>query len=361
MERGCGEREQVGARLAAFEVRARWRKLMAGREVQEPPRQLRDLSRRQFEILRLMANGCSTRRIAKLLSLTKSEVKVALADLQTEEPAATTAGQGDLADRRRSRARKRAALERRQSQARRMLEPSFASPGSVYSAAAFVTEVLRNGPRSAVELFEEGRRYGHCPSAVEAAANELGVLMLGSLWQLPLGLVEQLEEAETLRELPLARDATGCLIGYRCWNISQDDNGVRLTSGFVNSVWPGTQPFVARCGGGGRRHTPPGESCQCGVYALSETQGYPYYGGFRNHGRLGRIQQSPAWQVFGKVYLWGEVIRATNGFRAQFAYPKVLYLAHKDWVFAKPLREAYRVPVELRNPFAERGVGDEHW
>ena len=90
------------------------------------------------------------------------------------------------------------------------------------------------------------------------------------------------------------------------------------------------------------KHDAPKQGCTCGIYALSAEDGYEYYS-----------YEGAMFPVWGEVSLWGRVIRGTKGYRAQHAYPKALYLAHKDWRFKTRLEEAYGVPVALRNPFEE--------
>jgi hypothetical protein len=133
-------------------------------------------------------------------------------------------------------------------------------------------------------------------------------------------------------------DIAGALVGWRCWGLAKTGSGLQLCS-HGGTIWPTEAPLTAECGSG-KTHASPGDKCSCGVYALSEQDGFPYY-----------AYDGPAYAVFGQVYLWGEVIRGSKGYRAQFGYSKALYLAHRDWRYAKPLRDAYRVRVRLRNPY----------
>jgi len=60
-------------------------------------------------------------------------------------------------------------------------------------------------------------------------------------------------------------------------------------------------------------HEPPQTNCTCGVYAVKtlhhfRSAGYERYG------------------IHGEVYLWGTVVEHELGWRAQFAYPKTLFL-----------------------------------
>jgi hypothetical protein len=135
-------------------------------------------------------------------------------------------------------------------------------------------------------------------------------------------------------------DSIEPIVGRRCWGLAKIGGKFLLCSGFDQTIWPGHQPLAAQCA---RAHTPPGEGCGCGVYALAESERWPYYQ-FEGKG----------YAVWGEVLLWGTVVKGDKGYRAQFAYPKNLYLAHKDYRFVAPLRESYQgVPVKLRNPFPE--------
>jgi hypothetical protein len=55
--------------------------------------------------------------------------------------------------------------------------------------------------------------------------------------------------------------------------------------------------------------------CTCGIY------------GSKN---LNHLRRTQLWQyggIYGEVNLWGSVVEHEQGFRAQFAYPKTLYLS----------------------------------
>jgi hypothetical protein len=58
---------------------------------------------------------------------------------------------------------------------------------------------------------------------------------------------------------------------------------------------------------------PPHSDCTCGVYAAKNLEHLLQYG----YERRG---------IHGEVYLWGTVVEHKLGWRAQFAYPKSLYL-----------------------------------
>jgi preprotein translocase subunit YajC len=60
-------------------------------------------------------------------------------------------------------------------------------------------------------------------------------------------------------------------------------------------------------------HEPPHSACTCGVYAAKNLEH------LRQFGYAGR-------GIHGAVYLWGTVVEHKLGWRAQFAYPKSLFL-----------------------------------
>jgi hypothetical protein len=125
-------------------------------------------------------------------------------------------------------------------------------------------------------------------------------------------------------------------VGWRCWEVARIEGELRLISHGA-TIWPTDGPLVAECGAG-RSHSAPAVDCRCGIYALiGEIPYYSYDGNYR---------------CFGQVELYGSVICGTQGFRAEKARPLCLYLATKDFRLAAPMREAYRVPVKLVDPFA---------
>jgi hypothetical protein len=111
------------------------------------------------------------------------------------------------------------------------------------------------------------------------------------------------------------------VVGYRVWQ--WDAAGLKSLNG---ERWVSGQPLSAVCradaigsiaGLSKATHNPvelPYFSCTCGVYAAKSIEhlrqcGYKKFG------------------VHGEVYLWGTVIEHERGWRAQFAYPKALFLA----------------------------------
>jgi preprotein translocase subunit YajC len=111
------------------------------------------------------------------------------------------------------------------------------------------------------------------------------------------------------------------VVGYRVWQ--WDAVGLKSLNG---ELWVPSQPLSAICradrsgsiaGLSKSTHNAaelPFFKCTCGVYAAKTTEhlrqcGYTRFG------------------VHGEVYLWGTVVEHERGWRAQFAYPKALFLA----------------------------------
>jgi hypothetical protein len=110
------------------------------------------------------------------------------------------------------------------------------------------------------------------------------------------------------------------IVGYRVWQ--WDAAGLKSLNG---EPWLPQRRLAATCRASsfgtfvGRAdpvrdaHDAPQSACTCGVYAAKSLDhlrraGYDRYG------------------IHGEVLLWGNVVEHEHGFRAQFAYPKSLFL-----------------------------------
>lgn len=157
-------------------------------------------------------------------------------------------------------------------------------------------------------------------------------------------------------------ESTEVITGYRMWPLSRSfPDGYRLTS--MNSSLNGKviphEKLVAKCqasaysgyGFGGfsmnswmgygdpapptKRHEAPHDDCLCGIHAYS--QNVP-------------LDPSDKPYAAGEVSLWGKVIVHEHGFRAQYAYPKRLYVidggSRADKI-AEALSWTYGVPCEV--------------
>ncbi len=118
------------------------------------------------------------------------------------------------------------------------------------------------------------------------------------------------------------------IVGYRVWQ--WDETGLRSLNG---ERWLPGHPLTASCkadacgsiaGLSKATHDPaelPDFSCTCGVYAAKSIEHLRQ----RGYKRFG---------VHGEVYLWGRVVEHERGWRAQFAYPKTLFLAADKFPFS---------------------------
>lgn len=86
------------------------------------------------------------------------------------------------------------------------------------------------------------------------------------------------------------------------------------------------------------RHDAPHEGCNCGIYAFDEPDHHD-------------MNLSNA--IWGEVNLWGNVLICESGYRAQFAYPKTLFMLDNGTqtirYFRDRLEAIYGVPVFLVN------------
>jgi hypothetical protein len=110
------------------------------------------------------------------------------------------------------------------------------------------------------------------------------------------------------------------IVGYRVW--TWDTAGLKSLCG---ERWHPSQSLAARCRASavvgtivGRSetaddHDAPQANCTCGIYAVKTL----------HHFRSAGYEQ---FGIYGEVYLWGTVVEHELGWRAQFAYPKNLYV-----------------------------------
>jgi hypothetical protein len=105
-------------------------------------------------------------------------------------------------------------------------------------------------------------------------------------------------------------DLISPIVGHRVWR--WDAAGLRSLNG---KPWSPRQPLAAKCGAGkaDAAHEVPQTDCTCGVYAAKNLEHLRQLG-YEGCG------------IRGEVHLWGTVVEHELGWRAQFAYPKTLFL-----------------------------------
>ena len=151
--------------------------------------------------------------------------------------------------------------------------------------------------------------------------------------------------AEELSAAILVPDVVDDVIGWRAWNVIETSDGPRLASqGYggagASGLWIPGQPMHAHCTRGGS-HRSPDEGCSCGYYAARTREhllGLDHY-----H----RYDRSNGPVVIGQLQMWGKIVPATLGWRAEIVYPKRVLVPYEFWQVVNPLREAYGESVEI--------------
>ena len=141
---------------------------------------------------------------------------------------------------------------------------------------------------------------------------------------------------------PLPRsESTEVITAYRMWPLVRSfPGGYRLSA--MNAHLDGkitpNEKLVAECKAFGyptQGHEAPHDDCQCGIHAYSKSV---------------PLDPSDKPYAAGEVYLWGKVIVHERGYRAQFAYPKKLYVIDggpRADKIADALSWTYGVPCEV--------------
>jgi hypothetical protein len=150
-----------------------------------------------------------------------------------------------------------------------------------------------------------------------------------------------------------APDELGTVTGWRAWRVDRkpDENGqVLLHSASASYAWVPFEKARASCGTclSDDPRDPkctPGNTCGCGFYSARtlthlRSMGYHQY----NDAKDGAVT------IVGRVANWGKVVPGTQGWRAEYAYPEMLYVPFEVARFiARPVSETYGVPVTLMN------------
>lgn len=121
-----------------------------------------------------------------------------------------------------------------------------------------------------------------------------------------LPLVPPRRDRAALEALP-APDLPHPVVGWRTWRVGRRaQRRAELVAPLAGVTWPSRHPMVASCGSA--RHTPPGDRCRCGLYAVADPGTLEW--GISDH------------EVLGVVALWGQIVEGGRGWRASHAYPR---------------------------------------
>lgn len=140
-------------------------------------------------------------------------------------------------------------------------------------------------------------------------------------------------------------DVMDDVIGWRAWNVITTTDGPRLASqGYGGSgasgLWIPGEPMHALCTRGGG-HRSPDEGCSCGYYAARTREHLMSLDSYHRYDR----SSHPV--VMGELQMWGKVIPATLGWRAEIVYPKHVRVPYEFWQLVNPLKEAYGESVDF--------------
>jgi hypothetical protein len=137
-------------------------------------------------------------------------------------------------------------------------------------------------------------------------------------------LIKKCVEECVASRIASQEQSTEPFTGYRVWGLDRE-NGT-LISCTRRFTWPYCQPMV-------RDHIH-----DAGIHAV------------KNDLSLLSLFTTYAAHVAGSVYLWGEVKEYTEGYLAEFAYPKELWMPEDtDPVVIMRVEENYGVPVTFRS------------
>jgi len=159
--------------------------------------------------------------------------------------------------------------------------------------------------------------------------------------------IEELRQVEPRMAQKPMPDSITMITGYRAWRVNHKQDGEwRLKAVGQETVWEPKKKMEAACvnniisvanpaGVYGHSHQAPQRNCTCGFWAFKSIDMLP-------EALTGQNYRNEI-RVIGSVDLWGRVIETENGFRAQYAYPKELWLLedHMEdlgWIYGVKIR-----------------------
>jgi hypothetical protein len=122
-------------------------------------------------------------------------------------------------------------------------------------------------------------------------------------------------------------DAVEPVVGWRCWRVADGSDGLVLMSAHHPMRWAPGWAAEASCSA---PHAVPHENCSCGIYAARDpgraVAYLPPHLKATLRARQPEILGYDVVMALGRVDLWGKVVEAEWGWRAERGYPRELFL-----------------------------------
>lgn len=144
------------------------------------------------------------------------------------------------------------------------------------------------------------------------------------------------------------------------WKGLLADSAGSLYSPAVPTPWPARERLEAVCVSQLRKdhvrdHTPPVKSCSCGIYAVKTFEDLKEHGyNVWDEGAWRSRPEDPKVWVVVRVSLWGDVVEGGIGYRAQYAYPKKIYVPGDMLKLGALIRERYGVSLGIIDRYTGR-------
>lgn len=148
-----------------------------------------------------------------------------------------------------------------------------------------------------------------------------------------LKTIESLKSVEPRKVERRMPDSVSLVTAWRAWGLGDANGEWRLKALGQDHSWEPKKRMEAVCAKGIDNHPAPHFSCECGIWA------------FKSLDLLLEALSGYTVKVFGNVSLWGRIIETDKGFRAQYAYPKELWLLDSS---QEQLGYIYGVPVRTK-------------
>ena len=162
----------------------------------------------------------------------------------------------------------------------------------------------------------------------------------------------------------IAPDFAEPIVAWRTWRIVRRGDTLRLASVVQATIWEPNQEAIGECLPlrrfriprlRRREHHTPDASCTCGIYASTRVDVAGRYAFSRQFA----VSDGGA-RVIGLVSLWGRVVACTHGWRAEFAYPRRIFIPQRVRGRDRRLEDVafelteYGVPIEVVSYRSER-------